>query len=145
MVAICIGAAGAVVAWSDVAFGTKTVRHHFVFGNGRNRLGLCSCSDMEHKELSPRASANRRANLEGDGEGFAMRSEDRIKRDAGQSDLAIGWPNGVGVVPQCFIFAAVLCPLLIWASWRTEPKRPLLAGAQLEGANLSSVRETYTK
>jgi hypothetical protein len=116
----------------------KRFLDHFVFGMAAI-VSACAVAVIWSTKNYLSGFYNRRANLKGDENEFAMRSEDRTKRDADNRILPSAGRT-VWALSSCFIFAAVLCPLLIWASWRTEPKRPLLAGAQLEGANLSSVR-----
>jgi len=138
VVAICIGAAGAVVAWSDVAFETKRFVITLFLGMAAI-VSACAVAVIWSTRNYLSGFYNRRANLKGDENEFAMRSEDSTKRAADNRILPSAGRT-VWALSSCFIFAAVLCPLLIWASWRTEPRRPLLAGAQLEGANLSSVR-----
>jgi|KBSMisStaDraftv2_1062788.scaffolds.fasta_scaffold97357_1 hypothetical protein len=138
VVAICVGAAGAVVAWSDVAFETKRFVITLFLGMAAI-VSVCAVAVIWSTKNYLSGFYNRRANLKGDGQKFAMRSEDSREREADNRILPSAGKT-VWALTSCFIVAAVLCPLLIWVSWGTEPKRPLLAGARLEGANLSAVR-----
>ena len=136
VVAICVGAAGAVVAWADVSFDTKRIIISLLLGTA-TIFSISAIVVLVSNKAYLSGFYYRRNELTGAQREFAMRSAKSMEED---SRLFRRSGNTVGVLSLCFIFAAVLCPLLIWASWRTEPKRPLLAGARLEGANLSAVR-----
>ena len=107
VVAICVGAAGVVVAWSDVAFETKQFVVTLFLGMA-TVVSVCAIVVIVSNKAYLAGFYNQRSWLEGQQGEFAMRSAVSRPR-AGDSKLFKRAGKTVGVLSLCFIFAAVLC------------------------------------